>query len=170
MWQESLRRKGVSKRAQNAVHLGATSKTTEWSRLSSKQTIQHHVIQVYGPTSDAKEAEINRFNEDPQDLLELTLKRGVLFIIEDSIVKVRIQKIPGVTGKSGFRVRNEAGQRLTIFCQENTLVIANSLPNNPKMTLHMDIIRWSILKSGWLCSLQPKMEELYRVSKNMIWS
>ena len=106
------------------------------------------VIQVYGPTSYAKEAEINRFNEDPQDLLELTLKRGVLFIIEDSIVKVRTQKIPGVTGKSGFRVQNEAGQRLTIFCQENTLVIANSLSNNPKMTLHMDIIRWSILKSG----------------------
>ena len=106
------------------------------------------VIQVYGPTSYAKEAEINRFNEDPQDLLELTLKRGVLFIIEDSIVKVRTQKIPGVTGKSGFRVQNEAGQRLTEFCQENTLVIANTLFQQHETTLHMDITRWSILKSN----------------------
>ena len=94
------------------------------------------VTQVYAPTSNAKEAEIDKFYEDPQDLLEPTLKRGVLFIIEDRIVKVRSQKIPGVTGKSGFRVQIEAEQRLTMFCQENTLVIANSLSNNPKMTIH----------------------------------
>ena len=85
------------------------------------------------------------FYEDLQDLLELTLKTVVLFIIRDWNAKVGNQDIPGVTGKFGLGVRNKAGQRLIDFCQENTLVIANTLFQQRK-TLHMDITRWSVLK------------------------
>ena len=87
------------------------------------------VIQVYAPTSNAEEAEVKWFYEDLQDL-ELTPKRDVLFIIGDCNAKVGSQEIPGVTGKFGLGVQNEAGQRLTEFCQENTLVIANTLFQN----------------------------------------
>ena len=84
------------------------------------------VIQVYAPTSNAEEAEVEWFYEDLQDLVELT-KKDVLFITEDWNAKVGSQEIPGVTGKFGLGVQNEAGQRLTEYCQENTLVIANTL-------------------------------------------
>ena len=77
--------------------------------------------------SNAKGVEVEWFYEDLQDLLELTPKKGVLFIIGDWNAKVGSQETPGVTGKSGLGVQNEAGQRLTKFCQENTLVIANTL-------------------------------------------
>ena len=83
------------------------------------------VIQVYAPTSNAEEVEVEQFYEDLQDLLELTPKKDVLFIIGDWNAKVGRQEIPGITGKFGFGVQNEVGQRLTEFCQENTLVIAN---------------------------------------------
>ena len=83
------------------------------------------VIQVYAPTSNAEEAEVERFYEDLQDLLELTPKRDVLFIIGDWNAKVGSQETPGVTGKFGLGMRNEVGQRLIEFCQENALVIAN---------------------------------------------
>ena len=79
------------------------------------------VIQVYLLTSDAEEAEVERFCEDLQDLLELTPKRDVLFIIRDWNAKVGSQEIPGITGKFILRVQNETGQRLTEFCQKNTL-------------------------------------------------
>ena len=82
------------------------------------------VIQVYAPTSNTEEAEVERFYEDLQDLLELTPKRDVLFIIGDWNEKVGSQESPGVTGKFGLGVWNEAGQRLIEFCQENALVIA----------------------------------------------
>ena len=85
------------------------------------------VIQVYAPTSNAEEAEVERFNEDLQDFLELTPKKDVLFIIGDWNVKVASQEIPGITGKFGLGVQNEAGQRLIEFHQENALVIANTL-------------------------------------------
>ena len=85
------------------------------------------VIQVYAPTRNAEEAEVEWFYEDLQDLLELTPKKDVLFIIGDWNAKVGIQEIPGVTGKFDLGVQNEAGQRLTEFCQENALVIANTL-------------------------------------------
>ena len=85
------------------------------------------LIQVYTLTSNAEEAEVERVCEDLQDLLELTTKKDVLFIIGDWNAKVGSQKIPGITGKFGLGVQNEAGQRLTEFCQENTLVIANTL-------------------------------------------
>src|SRR5574340_1001231 len=85
------------------------------------------VIQVYAPIRNAEEAEVERFYEDLQDLLELTHKKDVLFIIGDWNTKVGSQETPGATGKFGLRIQNEAGQRLIEFCQENALVIANSL-------------------------------------------
>ena len=93
------------------------------------------VIQVYAPTSNAEEAEVEQFYEDLQDLLELTPKKDVLFIIGDWNAKVESQEIPGVTGKFGLRVQNEAGQKLIEFCQENTLVIANILLQQHKRRL-----------------------------------
>ena len=85
------------------------------------------VIQIYAPTSNAEEAEVKRFYEDLQDLLELTPKKYVLFIIGDWNAKVGNQEIPGVTGKFGLGVQNEAGPMPAEFCQENTLVMANTL-------------------------------------------
>ena len=128
--QESLRRNGlvliVNKRVQNAV-LGCN--------LKNKRMISVHfqgkpfniiVIQVYAPMTNAKEAEVERFYEDLQDFIELTPKRDVRFIIGDWNAKVGSQEIPRVTGKFGLGVQN-AGQRLTEFCQESALVIANTL-------------------------------------------
>ena len=94
------------------------------------------VIQVYAPKSHAEEAEVERFYDDLQDLLELTTKKDVLFIIGDWNAKVESQEIPGVTGKFGLGVQNEAGQRLIEFCQENTLVIANTLFQQHKRRLY----------------------------------
>ena len=85
------------------------------------------VIQVYAPTSNAEETEVEQFYEDLQDFLELTPKKDVLFIIGDWNAKVGSQEAPGVTGKFGLGIRNEAGKRLIEFCQENALVIANTL-------------------------------------------
>ena len=85
------------------------------------------VIQLYTLTSNAEETEVEWFYEDLQDLLELTPKKDVLFIIGDWNAKVGSQETPGVTGKFGLGVENEAGQRLIEFCQENTLVIAKTL-------------------------------------------
>ena len=94
------------------------------------------VIQVYALTSNAEEAEVEWFYEDLQDLLELTPKKDVLFIIGDRNAKVRSQELPGVTGKFDLGVQNEAGQRLTEFCQENTLVIAKTLYQQHKRRLY----------------------------------
>ena len=102
-------------------------------------------MQAYAPTSNAKNAEVELFCEDLQDFLELTLKKDVLFIIGDWNAKVGSQETPGLTGKFGLGIRHEAGQRLLEFCQENTLVIANTFFQ--QKTLHMDITRWSIPKS-----------------------
>ena len=94
------------------------------------------VIQVYVLTSNAEEAEVERFSEDLQDLLELTPKKDVLFIIGNWNTKVRSQEVPGVTGKFGLGVQKEAGQRLIEFCQENTLVITNTLLQQHKKRLY----------------------------------
>ena len=94
------------------------------------------VIQAYAPTSNAEEAEVERFYEDLQDLLELTPKKDVLFIIGDWNAKVGSQETPGVTGKFGLGGQNEAGQRLIEFFQENTLVIANTLFQQHKIQLY----------------------------------
>ena len=84
------------------------------------------VIQVYAPTTNVKEAEVEQFYEDLQDFLELTPKKDILFITGDWNAKVGSEEIPGVTGKFGLGVQNEAGQRLTEFCQKNALVVANT--------------------------------------------
>ena len=94
------------------------------------------VFQVYAPTSNAEEAEVEWFYEDLQDLLELTRKKDVLFIIGDWNAKVGSQQTPGVTGKFGLGMQNEAGQRLIEFCQENTLVIAKTLFQQHKRKLY----------------------------------
>ena len=99
------------------------------------KTFNITVIQVYAATSNAEVAEVERFYEDLQDLLELTTKKDVLFIIGDWNAKVGSQT-PGVTGKFDLGVENEAGQRLIEFCQENTLVIANTLFQQQKRKLY----------------------------------
>ena len=129
--QESLRRHGVAimvnKRVQNAV-LGCNLKNDRMISVHIQGKLFNiTVIQVYAPTSNAEEAEVERFYEDLQDLLELTPKKDALFIIGDWNAKVGSQETPGVTGKFDLGVQNEAGQSLIEFCQENTLVIANTL-------------------------------------------
>ena len=94
------------------------------------------VIQIYAPSSNAEEAEVEWFYEDVQDLLELTPQNNVLFIIGDRNAKVGRQEIHGITGKFDLGAQNEAGQRLIEFCQENALVIENTLFQQPKRRLY----------------------------------
>ena len=129
--QESLRRNGVAimvnKRVQNAV-LGSNLKNDRMISVHFQgKSFNITLIQVYALTSNAEEAEIEWFYEDLQDFLELTPKKDVLFIIGEWNAKVGSQETPGVTGKLGLGIQNEAGQWLTEFCQENKLVIANTL-------------------------------------------
>ena len=106
------------------------------------------VIQVYAPTSNAEEAEVEQFYEDLQDLLELTHQKRCPFHYRVWNAEVRSEEKLGITGKFGIGVQNEAGQRLIEFCQENALVIANTLFQQQKRkTLHTDITRWSTPKS-----------------------
>src|SRR5574337_693482 len=121
------------------------------------------VIQVYVPTSNAEKAEVERFYEDLQDLLILTPPKGVLFIIGDWNAKAGSQEIPGVMGKFGLGVQNEAGKRLTEFCQENTLVIANTFFQQHKRRLytwtspdgqHQNQIDCILCSQKWRCSIQ----------------
>ena len=105
------------------------------------------VIQVYAPTSNTEEAEVDRFYEDLQDLLELTPKKDVLLITRDWNAKVGSQETPAVTGKFDLGVQNEAEKRIKEFCQENALVIANTLFQQHEKTLHMGITRWSTQKT-----------------------
>ena len=93
-------------------------------------------MQVYTPTSNAEEAEVEWLYEDLQDILELTLPKDVLFIIGDWIEKVGCQELPGVTGKFGLGVQNEVEQRLTDFCQENALIIENTIFQQHKRRLY----------------------------------
>ena len=97
-------------------YLDAVSKMTEWSLFVSKANHSISVIQVYAPINNTEETEVERFYEDLQDLLELTPKKDVLFILGDWNAKVGSQETPGVTGKFGLGMRNKAGQRLTEFC------------------------------------------------------
>ena len=129
--QESLGRNGVAimvnQRVRNAV-LGCSLKNDRMISVCFQgKAFNSTVIQVYALTSDAEEAEVERFYEDLQDLLELTPKKDVLFIIGDWNAKVGSQETSGVTGKFGLGIQNEVGQRLAEFCQENALVIANTL-------------------------------------------
>ena len=95
-----------------------------------------NLIQVYALTSNAEEDQVEQFYEDLQDLLELTPKKDVLFITGDWNAKAGSQEIPGVTGKFGLGIQNEAGQRLTEFCQDNTLGIGNTLFQQHKIWLY----------------------------------
>ena len=166
--QKSLRRNGVAimvnKRVWNAV-LGCNLTNDRMISVCFQgKPFSITVIQVYVPTSNAEEAEVEWFYEDLQDLLELIPQKVALSFIQYCNAKEGSQEIPGVTGKFDFGVQNEAEQRLTEFCQENALAIANTSSNTEK-TLHLDITRWPIPKTNWLYSLQPKMEQLYVVSK-----
>ena len=122
------------------------------------------VIQVYALTSNAEEAEVEQFNEDLQDLLELTPPKNVLFIIGDWNAKVRSQEIPGVTGKFGLRVQNEAGQRLRVL----PLVIANTLFQQHKRRLstwtspdgqHRNQIDYIICSQRWRSSINQQKQD-----------
>ena len=149
--QESLSRNGVAimvnKRVQNAV-LGCNLKNDRMISVRFQgKPFNITVIQVYAPTSNADEAEVERFYEDLQDLLELTPKKDVLFVIEDWNAKAGSQETPGVTDRFRLGVQNKAGKRLTEFCQENALVVANTLFQQHKRRLHMDITRWPTQKS-----------------------
>ena len=135
--QESLRRNGVAimvnKRVRTAV-LGCNLKNNRMISVRFQgKPFNITVIQV---TSNTEESEVEQFYEDLQDLLELTSKKDVLFIIGDWNAKVGTQETPGVTGKFGAGVQNEAGQRLIEFCQENALVIANTLFQQHKRRLY----------------------------------
>ena len=147
--QESLRRNGVAimvnKRVQNA-ELGCNLKNDRMiSAHFQGKPFNMMVIQVYAPTSNAEEAE--QFYKDPQDLLELTPIKDVLIITGDWNAKVGSQEKPGVTGKFGFGVQNEAGQRLTVLPRECTGHSKHPLPTTQETTLHMIITTWSIPKS-----------------------
>ena len=138
--QESLRRNGVAlivnKRVQKAV-LGYNLKNGRMISVHFQgKPFNITVMQIYALTSNAEEAEVEQFYEDLQDLLELTPKKDVLFIIGDWNAKVGSQEIPGVIGKFGLGVQNKAGQRLIEFCQENTLVITNTLFRQYKRRLY----------------------------------
>ena len=148
--QESLRRNGVAltvnKRVRNAV-LGCNLKNDSMISVHFQdKPFNITVIQIYAPTSNAEEADAEQFYEDLQDFLELTPPKDCLFIIGDWNAKVGSQETPGVTGKFGLGVQNEAGLRLIEFGQENALVIANTLFQQHEKILHRDITRWSIQK------------------------
>ena len=132
----------VNKSVQNVV-LGCNLKN---DRTISVR-FQGMVIQAYAPTSNAEEAEVEQFYEDLQDLLELTPKKKVLFIIGNWNAKVGSQEIPGVTGKLGLGIQNEAGQRLRVLPRERTGHSKHPLPTTQEKTLHIDITRWATPKS-----------------------
>ena len=138
--QEYLRRNGVAiivnKRVQNAVHECNLKNNRMISVHFQGKSFNFTVIQVYAPTSNTEEAEVEQFYEDLQDLLELTPQKNALFIIGDWNAKVGSQETPGVTGKFGLGIWNEAEQRLIEFCQENILVIANTLFQQHKIRLY----------------------------------
>ena len=139
--QESLRRNGiaifmVNKRVQNAV-LGCNLKKDRMIFVCFQgKPFSIMVIQAYAPASNTDEAEVEQFYEDLQDLLELTSQKDVLFITGDWNAKIRSQETPGVTDKFGLAIWNEVGQRLIEFCQENALVIANTLYQQHKRRLY----------------------------------
>ena len=164
--QESLRRNGVAiivnKPVRNAV-LGCNLKNDRMISVHFQgKPFNITVIQVYAPTSNAEEAEVERFYEDLQDLLELTPRKDVLFMIGDWNAKVGSQETPGVTGKFGLGIRNGTGQRLIEFCQENALVIANTLFQQHKRRLctwispdgqHQNQIHYIFCSQRWRSSI-----------------
>ena len=150
-------------------YLDAISKTTEWSLHFQGKPFDITVIQVYAPTSNAEKAEVEWFYEDLQDLLELTHKKDVRFTIGDWNAKVGSQETPGVTGKFGLGVQNEEWKRLTELCQENALVIANTLLQQHKRRLYTwtppdgqywNQIDYSLYSQRWRNSIQAAKTRL----------
>ena len=124
-------------------YLGAISKQQMILVRFQGKSFNITETQVYAPTTKAKEAEVDWFYEDLQDLLELTPKKDVLFIIGDWNAKVRNKEIPRITGKFGLGVQIEAGQRLRVLPRECTGHSKYFLPTIQETSLHMDITRWS---------------------------
>ena len=140
LWARILRRNGVAiivnKRAQNAV-LGCSLKNDRMISVHFQgKPFSITVIQVYALTSNTEEAEVEHYYEDLQDLLKLTPEKDILFSIGNWNAKVGSQETPGVTGRFGLGVWSDAGQRLIDFCQENTLVTANTLFQQHKRRLY----------------------------------
>ena len=149
-------------------YLGAISKMTQWSLFISKAD-QFISQWSNAPTSNAEEAEIEWFYEDLQDLLEWTPNKDVLFITGDWNAKVGSQELPAVTGKFGLGVQNKAGQRLTEFCQENPLVIANTIFQQHNRQLypwtspdgqHRNQIDYILCSQRWRSSIQSAKTRL----------
>ena len=137
----------VIKTVQNAV-LGRNLQNNRMISVSFQdKPFNITVIQAHAPTNNDEEAEVGWFYEDLQELLELTPKKDVLYIIGDWIAKGGSQEIAGVIGKSDLGVHIEVGQRITEFCQKNALVIANTHFQQHKRRLHVDSTRWSTPKS-----------------------
>ena len=157
-----------NKRVRNAV-LGCNLKNDRMISVHFQgKPFNITVIQVYAQTSNAEEAEVERFYEDLQDLLELTPPKDVLFIIGGWNAKVVGQETPGVTGKLDLGVRNEAGQRLIEFCQENALVIANTLFQQHKRRLytwtspdgqHRNQFDYILCSKRWRSSIQSQKQD-----------
>ena len=153
----------VNKRVQNVV-LGCNLKNDRMISVCFQgKPFNITIIQVCALTNNAEEAEVEQFYEDLQDLLELTPKEDVLFIIGDWNAKVGSQETPEVLGKFGLGVQNEAGQRLTEFCQENALVLANTLFQQHKRRLytwtspdgqHQNQIDYILRSQSWRSSIQ----------------
>ena len=156
----------VNKRVRNAV-LGCNLRNDRMIsvRLQGKP-FSITVIQVYAPTSNAEETEVEWFYEDLQDLLEVTPKKDVLFIIGDCNAKVGSQETPGGTGKFGLGMRNEAGQRLIEFCQENALVMANTLFQQQKRRLYTWTSSHGQHRNEIDYIFCSQIEKLYTVNKN----
>ena len=152
-----------STRVQNAV-LGCNLKNDRMISVRFQgKPFNITVIQAYAPTSNAEEAEVERFYEGLQELLKLTPKKDIIFIIRDWNAKVGSQETPRLTGKFGLGVQNEAGQRLIEFCQENALVIANTLFQQHKRRLytqtspdgqHLNHIDYILCSQRWKSSIQ----------------
>ena len=164
--QESLRRNGVA-------IIG--NKSPKWCSLKNDRMISVRfqgkpfnitVIQVYALTSNTEEAEVEWFYEDRQDLLEWTPKKDVLFIIGDWNAKVGSQETPGIMQIWPWNIEWSRAKANRILPRDRTGYSKHPLTTTQEKTLHMDNTRWSTPKSDWLCSLQPKMEKVYTVSKN----
>ena len=134
-----------------------------------RQPFNITVIQVYAPTSNAEEAEVEWFYEDLQDFLELTPIKDVFFIIGDWNTKEGSQELSGVTGKFGLGVQNEVGQRLTVLPRECTGHSKHPLPTTQEKTLHMDITRWSVQKIRLIIFFAAKDGEALYSEQKQDW-
>ena len=165
--QESLRRNGVAIKVNKRVQKAVLRCNLQNDRMISVhfqgKPFNITVIQVYAPSSKAEEAEVEGVYEDLQELLELTTQKDVLYIVGDWNAKVGSQETPGITGKFGLGIRNEGGQRLIEFCQENALVIANTLFQQHKRTFytwtspdgkHQNQIDYILCSQRWRSSIE----------------